>query len=505
MDEISVDMKLSREILDNYNAGKYDRFESIKAEGIPGIDGKTVLDMTASCWELDEKVVRRRVEQLDLPAALISGGNRKGETLTFTADQLHRIGVFLYPLFSAGVLNGGSSTSYLDQKKNRSFNPELFDLYSDVFEKAAARDMGKPKGIVPAYTNPDGSAGFRFMELRLRNLLIEVLRYRKITGGDEALYPLFQMTSVHTDKALAEAYEAYRDSPALADLIRETGVDICTPETAVQPLITAYTHSREGRPKNIFDRAWGKEGALLPLPGGHGQNFRVLADIYRDLYRRGKRFVSIGNVDNLGYTPNPVYLALLALSGKQAGFEFSFRTPVDVKGGILLTDQNGRLNCGDIGVAVSKEEALRQEQNGKAILFNCASGLFDLEFLVNSLDNIIENLPVRFSDQEKDAGAYSQAEQVTWEVIGMIESPLIFSVNKYERFLASKLFMENLLTSGFRLDDPRFPDSGDLKDLAARLNGGLKTGLADRYGLRLEGERWVPLAPEELLRQRGSL
>ena len=32
-----------------------------------------------------------------------------------------------------------------------------------------------------------------------------------------------------------------------------------------------------------------------------------------------------------------------------------------------------------------------------------------------------QNLPVRFSDQDKDAGRYSQAEQVTWEIIGMLE------------------------------------------------------------------------------------
>lgn len=504
METQSVDMELSREILDNFNTGRYDRFEPIRAAGIPGIDGKAVLDMTAGEWEFDADTALDRAKAFGIPSPLIEEGNHRKETLTFTAERLHRIGTHLYPLLSSGVLNGGSATSYLDRKKNRSFDEGLFELYADVFDTAAGRDAGKPKGIVPAYINPDGSPGFSFMELRMRNLLIEILRHRRLTGGGGALYPIFQMTSVHTDRALVEAYEAYRHSGALAELMKETGIDICSTETAMQPLITAYTHSREGRPKKIFTRAWGEEDRILPLPGGHGQNFRVLAGIYRKLYSSGKRFVSIGNVDNLGYTPNPVHLAILCLSGRQAAFEFSFRTPVDVKGGILLTDRHGRLNCGDIGVAVSKEEVERQEKNGRSILFNCASGMFDLEYLVRSLDHIIDNLPLRFSDQDKDAGAYSQAEQVTWEIIGMIENPLIFSVNKYDRFLASKLIVENLMTSGFRIDDPGFPSEG-LKPLASRLNGGLTAALTGRYGMSLEGGRWVPLPPEGIIESWGPL
>ncbi len=503
---MEVDMDLSREILARFNAGEYDRFEPIRAQGIPGIDGESVLDMNARAWELDEDTVRRQAEKYDIPSDLIAALSQENGRMWGTADSLRKIGVYLYPLLSVGVLNGGSSTSYLDRKKNRSFDSSLFELYTDVFETAAERDAGKPKGTVPAYTNPDGTPGFSFMELRMRNLLIEILRYRHMWNkGEDPLYPVFQMTSRHTDKALSEAYRRYRESPALKDLIKAAGVDILNTETAVQPLITAYTHSREGRPKKIFTRAWGEEGGILPLPGGHGQSFRVLSDIYRRLYGRGKRFVSLGNVDNLGYTPDPVYVALLCLSGRHAGFEFSFRTPVDVKGGILLIDQYGKLNCGDIGVAVSKDEVERQEKKGRSILFNCASGLFELEYLVHSLDYIIENLPVRFSDQEKDAGAYSQAEQVTWEVIGMIDSPLIFSVNKYERFLASKLIVENLMTSGYKLDDPGFPghESGGLEYPAARLNTGLTAMLRERYGMYMEGARWVPLPPEQLRQRFG--
>ena len=55
----------------------------------------------------------------------------------------------------------------------------------------------------------------------------------------------------------------------------------------------------------------------------------------------------------------------MALSGREAGFEFSFKTPVDIKGGILIRDTRGRLNCGDIGPAISKEQVARAENAGK--------------------------------------------------------------------------------------------------------------------------------------------
>ncbi len=186
---------------------------------------------------------------------------------------------------------------------------------------------------------------------------------------------------------------------------------------------------------------------MLLLPGGHGQNFSVLKNIYKKLLDAGKKFVYLGNVDNIGFNIDPAEAALLALTGSQAGFDFAMKTPVDVKGGILVTDTNGRLNCGDIGAAVSKDDVEEAEKQGKNILFNCATGLFNLEYLVKNIDHIIDNLPLRISDQEKETGKYSQAEQITWEVLSLLDNFLIFGVNKYSRFLASKLLVENMIIS----------------------------------------------------------
>jgi UDP-N-acetylglucosamine pyrophosphorylase len=345
----------------------------------------------------------------------------------------------------------------------------------------------------------------------MRSLLILALQY-ELRAGDDAskrpdpAAPLFQMTSVYNTEEIARTYDEYRDSPMLADLIDATGIDVTRAETGVQPLLAAYTHSEEGRPKRVFTRAFGREGETLPIPGGHGQNFQVLRDIYRGLYENGKYFAYIGNVDNLGFTVDPASVAYLALSGKEAAFDFSFRTSVDVKGGILVVDQNDRMNAADLGVAVGKDEVAEAESKGKRILFNCATGLFNLEYLAGAIDHIIENLPVRFSDQDKDAGKYSQAEQVTWEIIGMLDDFVVFGVDKYERFLAAKVLLETLMTSGIKLDDPAYPTdedpTADLRGTAQKLHAGLERKLSTVYGMTRVGDRWVPKSADEL---RGEL
>ena len=192
-------------------------------------------------------------------------------------------------------------------------------VYKNLFEKSSRNAVGKPKGITPAYKNPDGTDGPSFILLKLRALLIENLRYRlnirkenELFKGDsetkplKALYPMFQMTSVLTDKQIAEALEAYKSDPLISGLLSEAGVDITDILTGIQPMIAAMTHSNVGKPKQFFTNAWGRDGELLALPGGHGQNFYILSEIYKYLYNDlGKRFIYITNVDNIGNMPDP--------------------------------------------------------------------------------------------------------------------------------------------------------------------------------------------------------
>jgi len=175
---------------------------------------------------------------------------------------------------------------------------------------------------------------------------------------------------------------------------------------------------------------------------------------------------------------------------------------VDVKGGILVETAEGR-TVADIGPAISFDEVRRLEASGASILFNCAIGLFDLDWLVPRLDEIARGLPLRVSDQDKDAGKYSQAEQVTWEVTGILPSFLAFAVSKYDRFIAAKLLAETLLTSGIAGSggagsggagsggagsEAKLPQG--LAETSLRLKEGLFKKLSDSYGLALRDGRW---------------
>lgn len=485
-----IDSELTLEILHKYNSGDYDHIKPVTVKGFPPVDNETIINMTENIhYTFDSQMFEKNLKKYQINTDEIIPEETGNKTVSLNEKQLEIIGLQLMPLYSFGILNGGSATSYADSKKNRSFNNSLFDLLNEPFQKLSDISTDKAKGITPAFLNPDGTPGPSFIELKMRALLLNKCA------------SLFQMTSYHTNDSILETYNKYRNSPYLKDLIEHTSVDICDAKTGIQPLLSAYTHSTKGRKKELFIK---DDGELLALPGGHGQCFITLKEIFIELYKDGIRFISIGNVDNTGYTPDPVSLAILALSGKQAGFDFAYRTPVDVKGGILITDERERLNCADLGVAIDEKSIKKAEENGASILFNCATGLFNLEYLVDNIDRIIDSLPMRFSDQDKDAGKYSQGEQVTWEVIGILDDILIFAINKYERFLAAKTLMENLMTSGTKLDDPRYPtsddESDDLQGTAKKLSAGLEKKLKTIYGLKLVNQQWLPLSISELER-----
>lgn len=439
-------------------------------------------------------VARERLAAFGLslpPGAVIVGSDA-----ILDRAALEDLGERLYPVTAWGVLNGGSATSYADRKKNGSIGPGVFEAVQAGFELLAPLCEGRPKGVTPAYVNPDGSPGESFLILKMRAALLRAARYVERFGQPERpALPFFQMTSDGTDALLAEAYAGYATHPWLAPLIALSGTDPTRPRSAKQPLLAAFTHSSEGKPRRIFDRAYGRPDSAIALPGGHGQSFRVLADVYRNLLADGYRYAYIGNVDNAGYYPDPAELAVMALSGAEAAFEFSWRTPVDIKGGVLVTTADGRRTVADIGQAISFDRVKALEASGERVLFNCATGLFDLHKLVSRLEEIARHLPVRVSDQDKDAGRYSQAEQSTWEVVGLLDAPLGFAVEKGERFIAAKLLAETVLASGTGIDSqagaaPALP--ADVAATAAMMSEGLRAVLSGPCGLRLHNGVWVP-------------
>jgi len=489
---MEIDFKLGQKILDAVNASESRGTRMLEVDVLPCPDGKDIFALNKEIkFTIERAETEHILSDFEIPLTVLSKVPKDGNTLTFNFENLTLLGLHLIPYLSYGVLNGGMATSYGDVTNNSKFNAELFKDAQTQFDKLCTSAKDKPKGITPAFINPDGTSGFDFLELKMRSVLLYILKSQSVTGKgkEEYQHSMFQMTSHNTDSKLWEKYKEYKNSPILKELIDKTGVDITEPESAIQPLIPTFTHTQNGYPLSFFKK---KDGTIYALPGGHGQNFFVLKDVYKKLLGKGKRFVYLGNVDNIGFTVSPVELAVLALSGRRASFDFSFKTPVDVKGGILVREKSGKLNCGDIGRAVSKEFVKASENAGTPILFNCATGLFDLKYLVENIDRIIDSLPVRISNQNKDVGMYSQAEQITWEVIGLLDNLIIFAVNKNERFIASKLLIENMITSGLECCENYLNahKDSDFAMASRALQTGLKHCLETQYGLKLEDGRW---------------
>lgn len=488
-DGVEIDRVLR--FLDDLNSRKFGEEKPAGPFTIPEIPHPSILDVPSlSCWTMPLVAAQERFSELSIPITPESIGVKSGETISFDKAGLEKIGIYLYPKTAYGFFNGGAASSYADVKKNSALSEDLFTVFQERFDMLAEVCRGKPKGITPAYVNDDGTPGFSFQLLKFRMLLAHKERYFRLTGSTPpVLLPSFQMTSVHTDDAISSAMKDYERDPiltAIADRIGCAPVDIYT---GVQPMMAAITHSSEGLPRKIFDRAHGKENAGIPIPGGHGQNFEILAPIYRDLQKKGIKYIWIGNIDNMGFTVDPLLLAVFALSGKSAAFETSYRTSMDIKGGILVSDPEGKMTCVDIGPAIKPQDVLAFEAAGKRILFNCGIGLFDLDRLIEQLDDLPYKIPLRITDQDKDAGLYAQAEQITWEIIGLVPDPLFFAVRKTERFIASKLLMEMLSTSF-----PREAASvSAIGEVSVDLNRGLECLLEREYQLTKKDGRWVPV------------
>ncbi|MEM5948345.1 UTP--glucose-1-phosphate uridylyltransferase [Spirochaetia bacterium 38H-sp] len=491
MRELDIDVELSLKILDRVN--KQPNALTETEFSLPTGKEDYIVDTREDVrLSLSSSYFFSRLKELGLTVPAVADFYTGGNTVELDEKKLKIIGILLYPKLAYGILNGGAATSYADSKKNSGFDKALFSAYESYFKKASELVKGRPKGVCPAYYGKSGEPGLSFMALKMRSLLIETLRYRSLAkrlGVEQQreCLPLFQMTSPVTHESVLAHIKELETHPAIEPLMQKLGLLSLSVYTAKQPLIAAFTHTADGSPLDIFTSAYGRECEPLALPGGHGQNFMVLADIYRQLYRNGYRFVYLTNVDNLGSAVDPVSLALLALSSKQAGFEFSYKTSVDVKGGVLVATPSGPL-CMDIGAGISRSCVENEEKRGVPVLFNCATGLFDLSFLTANLDRIIGNLPLRLTDQDKDAGRYSQAEQITWEVMGLLDDILIFAVDKYRRFLAAKLLIETFLTSGLLLDDASslYGVNPDVVKTADNLNRGLMAAFSDYYAIKPE-------------------
>lgn len=429
--------------------------------------------------------LEKLLEELNLDVSVEEISQPAGCSVVYLGyEELKRFGIMLYEKTAYGILNGGSATSYADYKKNEIYCSSYFNKHLKKIEEMAELCKGKPKGITPAYLCENGTPGESFMLLKFRMLLLKKQEYFNLMGKlPETLLPAFQMTSVQTHDALLSEYKEYEKNPLLTLISSKIGAKPIDIVTGMQPLMAALTPASDGLPRRVFDKAYGEENRGIPLPGGHGQNFAVLKDIYQDLYDKGIRYFWLGNVDNIGYTVDPISLALFALSGRDGAFETSVKTPLDTKGGILIQQPSGHLNCADIGSGITKSQVDDFEVQGKTLLFNCGLGLFNLKKLLPRLDSIPYELPLRITEQDKDAGRYAQAEQNTWEIIGLLQRPLFFAVEKRRRFVAAKLLLETMLSSTSKEELEASGVQGKLLEAATTVGSGLIELLSSEYGL----------------------
>ncbi|QFI14168.1 UTP--glucose-1-phosphate uridylyltransferase [Borrelia sp. CA_690] len=416
----------------------------------------------------------------------------EGNFYIFSSCDLENLGLALFPYLSFGILNGGSATSYFDLAKNRGLSEDLYVLYESKILEFKEKFGKLPKGITPAYINKDGSFGFSFLALKIRHLLMVAKIYESLYG--KRIKPsMFQMTSCKTNELISK----FLDDLFVDDLIKS--VNFCNFKkedifTAVQPLVYCYEKLNGSNYQYFTFKDNKNNNSILALPAGHGQNFKILKDIYLQLYESGKRFVYIGNVDNMGFTINFKALAVMALTNCSSGFEFSFKSKTDFKGGVLAVNGENRLTCVDIGGGISSERIEEFENKGNPLLFNCATGLFNLEYLIKNIDQIIEKMPIRIIEQNKEIGKYVSVEQITWEVLRLMKNPLILTVDRSKRFLPAKLFIDMLLNSSCLEDRCEHNYRKKIDDFEATkglYNCSLSALLLKDYGLLCGLYRWT--------------
>lgn len=492
LEESGIDSKQSLQILARLEANQLissSKSDDKKLE-IPAVDGEQLIDLSSDVieYQLQTSQLKTLSEQFpELQCTSLYQRSAKQEQLLATKEEIEEVGLLLSPYFGFGLLNGGSASSYFDQKKNHGFSPQLYELFSSEFESLKAKYQSLPKALCPAFLEGSQDEGFSegpsFMSLKLRSVLemqksSRDFRERKALGPASSQMKVFQMTSQLTQQALAKylKHNWQNDTAQLGFRASQLG---WLPEEnisgAQQSLISTFSKDAAGKWSFFSD----KNGDYLPMPGGHGQVFTTLKETWRELRRQGIHYISIGNIDNIAYNPEKLFIGLLALSGKNAFFACSYRTAVDNKGGVLLRQPNGKLSCFDIGVGVDKSIFQRAEEEEKPLLFNCAIGYFHLDYLLDNIERIIAQLPLRISEQNKEKGHYWQVEQVAWEVLGLLDSSIIGAVKKEEYFLAAKLQLESFVNSAYSLK--RYEEQEELKtfaSLAVRLGAGLKSVLA---------------------------
>ena len=179
--------------------------------------------------------------------------------------------------------------------------------------------------------------------------------------------PLLLMNSFYTHEATQEMLQAYPSNL----------------------LIQCFTQNRYPRldKQTMLPLDEDRFGQEAWYPPGHGDIYNCLCDqgILDRLLSEGRKLLFVSNADNLGATADPAIARYMLEHDIPFVMEMTPKTPVDVKGGTLYEDEQGRLHLLEIA-QVPEEHVDEFCGTEKFDVFNTNNIWIHLEHLKQRLD-----------------------------------------------------------------------------------------------------------------------
>lgn len=255
-----------------------------------------------------------------------------------------------------------------------------------------------------------------------------------------------------------------KDGKTFLDLVVDQLLEIHETWSVQVPLLlmnSFYTHSATGEliqkypasvpiqcfTQNRYPRL--DKETLLPLeetrfgqeawyPPGHGDIYNCLRDqgILDRLLAEGRRLLFVSNADNLGAIPDPAIAHHMLTHDLPFVMEMTPKTPVDVKGGTLYEDEQGRLHLLEIA-QVPDEHVEEFCGMDKFRVFNTNNIWIHIEHLKRRLDQGPLDLTLIFNEKQVEDRPVIQLETAIGSGLEHFEGAVGLVVSR-DRFLPVK-------------------------------------------------------------------
>ncbi|RKP03930.1 hypothetical protein CXG81DRAFT_23487 [Caulochytrium protostelioides] len=240
--------------------------------------------------------------------------------------------------------------------------------------------LGTSMGCVGPKSAIEVRDGMTFLDLTVRQ--IEYLN--SVAKG--ANVPLILMNSFNTDEDTARVIQKYKGH----------GLQILTFNQSRFPRIIKESLTPVPSSPEEKGDSW--------YPPGHGDLFEALGNsgLVDQLLARGKEYLFVSNVDNLGATVDPTILQHVIDSGAEFVMEVTDKTRADVKGGTLI-DYEGKVRLLEIA-QVPSEYVDDFKSVKKFKIFNTNSLWVSLKAIKRLLDEDAFNMEIIVNPKTTDNG-----------------------------------------------------------------------------------------------------